>query len=104
MLSGKDKIQAALERLDRLTKDEGLSVAAQTLGVVHGIANNMKVVMGGAPYFRDFFAYIYLKSCSVRWKGPDGWYPREFGYVSSRTTGIAVADLALSHSNKHQTR
>ena len=32
---GQDKIQAALERLDRLTKDEGLSVLAQTLGVVH---------------------------------------------------------------------
>ena len=31
----KDKIQAALERLDRLTKDEGLSAVAQTLGVVH---------------------------------------------------------------------
>jgi len=54
VLLGKDKVQAALERLDRLTKDEGLSVAAQTLGVVHGLAENMKVVMGGAPYFRDF--------------------------------------------------
>ena len=54
MLLGKDKIQDALERLDRLTKDEGLSVAAQTLGVIHGLAENMKVVMGGAPYFHDF--------------------------------------------------
>jgi hypothetical protein len=45
---GKDKIQAALERLDRLTKDEGLSAVAQTLGVVHGIAG---VVMGGMPTF-----------------------------------------------------
>jgi hypothetical protein len=49
---GKDKTQAALERLDRLTKDEGLSAVAQTLGVVHGIADDMRVVMGGAPYFR----------------------------------------------------
>ena len=44
----KDKIQAAIERLDQLTKDESLSVAAQTLGVVHGLADNMKEVMGGA--------------------------------------------------------
>ena len=51
---GKDEIQAALERLDRLTKDEGLSAVAQILGVVHGIADDMRVVMGGAPYFRDF--------------------------------------------------
>ena len=53
-LFGKDKIQAALERLDRLTKDEGLSAVAQTLGVVHGIADDMRVVIGGALYFRDF--------------------------------------------------
>ena len=54
MLWGRDKIQAVLERLDRLTKDEGLSVAAQTLGVVHGLSDNMKSVMGGAPYLHIF--------------------------------------------------
>ncbi len=54
--NGKDKTQAALEKLDRLTKDEGLSAVAQTLGVVHGIAG---VVMGGAPYFRDF-SHIFV--------------------------------------------
>ena len=51
---GKDKIQATLERLDRLTKDEGLSAVAQTLGVVHGIADDMRVVKGGVLYFRGF--------------------------------------------------
>ena len=40
-LSGKDKIQEALERLDRLTKDEGLSVAAQMLGVAHEGVNEI---------------------------------------------------------------
>ena len=49
-LWGKDKIRAALDRLDRLTKDEGLLAVAQTLGVVHGIA---EAVIGGALYFRD---------------------------------------------------
>ena len=58
MLLRKDKIQAALEGLDRLTKDEGLSVAAQTLGVVHGLAEDMKVVMAGAPYFHDFWRIL----------------------------------------------
>jgi hypothetical protein len=51
MLWGKDKTRDALERLDQLTKDEGLSAVALTLGVVHGISN---VVMRGAPYFYDF--------------------------------------------------
>jgi len=53
-LLGKDKIQAALERLDRLTKDEGLSAVAQTLSVVHGIADDMRAVIEGALYFRNF--------------------------------------------------
>ena len=48
-LWGKDKIQSALERLDRLTKDEGLSAVAQTLGVVHGLVANVKTVIEGAP-------------------------------------------------------
>jgi hypothetical protein len=56
---GKDKIQAALERLDRLTKDEGLSAVAQILGVVHGIADDRRVYMEGAPYFRDFLQICF---------------------------------------------
>jgi hypothetical protein len=52
----KDKIQATLERLDRLTKGEGLSAVAQILGVVHGIS---RAVMGGALYFLDF-SQIFL--------------------------------------------
>jgi hypothetical protein len=50
----KGKIQAALERLDRLTKDEGLSAVVQILGVVHGMADDRRVDMGGAPHFRAF--------------------------------------------------
>ena len=62
----KDKIQSALERLDRLTKDEGLSAVAQILGVVHGIADDRKVIMRGAPYFRDFLQIFFLNTCSIR--------------------------------------
>ena len=62
-LSGRDKIRDALSRLDQLTKDEGLSAVAQTLGVVHGIS---KVVMEGAPYFSDFLSDICLNTCSIR--------------------------------------
>ena len=51
-LWGKDKIQATLESLDRLTKVEGLSAGAQTLGVVHGLAE-------GARYFR-YFLQIFV--------------------------------------------
>ena len=35
-------------RLDRLTEVEARMTVAQTLGVVHGLVANMKVVMEGA--------------------------------------------------------
>jgi hypothetical protein len=42
--NGKDKMQASFERLDRLTKDEGLSAVAETLGVVHsGMSRTIQV-------------------------------------------------------------
>jgi hypothetical protein len=103
-LWGKDKTQAALERLDQLTKDEGLSAVAQTLGVVHGIADDMRVVMGGAPYFCDFSQILseYLFHQMERHQR----------VVSDRTrvcisckTGISLTDLrVLSLFTKHQTK
>ena len=42
------EIETVLQRLDRLTQDEARMTVAQTLGVVHGLMGNMKVVMEGA--------------------------------------------------------
>ena len=46
-LLGENEIEAVLQRLDRLTQDEALATAAQTLEVVHSLIHNMKVVMNG---------------------------------------------------------
>ena len=47
-LFGGDKdIEAVLQRLDRLTQEEARITAAQTLEVVHGLIQNMRVVMDG---------------------------------------------------------
>jgi hypothetical protein len=46
-LLGESEIEAALQRLDRLTLDEARMTVAQTLQVIHGLVNNMKVVMDG---------------------------------------------------------
>ena len=40
LLRGKDEIQCALERLDRLTKYEGLAANAHTLGIAFNLADN----------------------------------------------------------------
>ena len=40
-------VEAVLERLARLTQDEGQITAAQILVVVYGLAQTMRVVMDG---------------------------------------------------------
>ena len=44
---GEKDVVAILQRLDRLTQDEARTTAAQTLEVVHGLVQNMRVVMEG---------------------------------------------------------
>ncbi|KAH9021029.1 hypothetical protein EDB84DRAFT_1678769, partial [Lactarius hengduanensis] len=41
------EIESILKRLDRLTQEEARMTVAQTLAVVHGLLDNMKVVMDG---------------------------------------------------------
>ena len=47
------EIETVLQRLDRLTQDEARITVAETLGVVHGLIGNMKVVMEGAQLLYD---------------------------------------------------
>ena len=46
-LLGEREIEAVLQRLDRLTQEEGRMTVAQTLEVVYGLVNNVKIVMNG---------------------------------------------------------
>jgi hypothetical protein len=46
-LFGENDVEAVLQRLDRLTHDEGLAAAAQTFMVVHGLVQNMRAVIDG---------------------------------------------------------
>ena len=50
-LLGESEIEAVLQRLDRLTQEEGRMTVAQTLEVVHGLMNTVTVVMNGARHF-----------------------------------------------------
>ena len=44
---GENDIEAVLQRLDRLTQDEARTTAAETLGVVHGLVQNMREYLDG---------------------------------------------------------
>jgi hypothetical protein len=52
-LLGDNEIEAVLQRLDRLTQDEARTTSAQTLEIVYGLIQNMRVVMDGEQYLRD---------------------------------------------------
>jgi hypothetical protein len=70
-LLGETEIEAIVQRLDRLTQDEARVTVAQTLSVVHGLVGNVKVVMEGAERLHDC-SPIFLRICSIRWKGING--------------------------------
>jgi len=46
-LLGENEVEAALQKLDRLTHDESQTTAAQTLEVVYSLVQNMRLVMDG---------------------------------------------------------
>ena len=46
-LLGDSEIETILKRLDRLTQEEARMTVAQTLAIVHGLLDNMKVVIDG---------------------------------------------------------
>ena len=50
-LLGEIEIEDVLRRLDRLTQEEGRMTMAQTLEVVCGLVNNVKVVINGTQRF-----------------------------------------------------
>ena len=46
-LLGENEVEAALQRLDRLTHDETRTTTAQTLEVIYNLVQNMRLGMDG---------------------------------------------------------
>jgi hypothetical protein len=46
-LRGEKDIETTIQRLDRLTLDEGRATAAQTLEVVYGLVQKKRAIMDG---------------------------------------------------------
>ena len=58
-LLGETEIETVLQRLDRLTQEEARITVAQTLGVVHGLVGNVKIIMQGAQSLDDCSHILY---------------------------------------------
>jgi hypothetical protein len=57
-LLGESEVEAILQRLDRLTQDEARMTVAQTLGIVHGLVGDVKVVMEGTQCMHVLLSLI----------------------------------------------
>ena len=58
-LLGESEVEAVLQKLDRLTQDEARMTVAQTLGVVHGLVGNVRVVMEGTQRLHDLLLIFF---------------------------------------------
>jgi hypothetical protein len=67
-LLGDKDVEAVLQRLDRLTLDEARITGAQTLEVVYGLIQNMRVVMDGEQFY-ELVTCSTLKIVSSRRQG-----------------------------------
>ena len=73
-LFGENDVNAVLQRLDRLTQDEARTTAAQTLEVVYGLFQNMKVVIDGES-IHGIVDRRLLSAFPFRWRGVGCEYP-----------------------------
>ena len=67
---GDRDIEAVLRRLDRLTQDEARSTVTQTLEVVYGLVQNMKVVLDGEQIYKAC-RLLGVKDFPSRWQNID---------------------------------
>ena len=58
-LLGESEIEAVLRRLDQLTKNEAQIGVAQTMGVVHGLVGNVKLIMEGTQRSSDLSQVVF---------------------------------------------
>ena len=57
-LRGEREIEATIQRLDRLTLDEGRVTAAQTLEVIYGLVQHRRAIMDGENSIRPALPFL----------------------------------------------
>jgi hypothetical protein len=54
-----NEVEDALQKLDDLTQDEARMIAAQTLGIVNGLAGNVRVIAEGTQHLHDLLLIFF---------------------------------------------
>jgi hypothetical protein len=65
-IRGEKDIEATIQRLDRLTMDEGRATAAQTLEVVYGLFQQKRAIMDSEYSFRSPYPPAECSYCKPR--------------------------------------
>ena len=79
---GEKEVEAVLHRLDRLSQDEARMATAQTLEVVYGLVQNMRMVIDGKAKRRPGLSLTHcLTILSSRRQGIGRRYPESSRYV-----------------------
>ena len=58
-LLGESEIEGVLQRLNQLTQEEARMASAETLGLVHGLVRNVKLIMEGVRCLGDCSQSIF---------------------------------------------
>jgi hypothetical protein len=65
-------VEAVLQRLDRLTREEAQTTATQTLELVYGLVKNIRLVLDGAHSFLIIHDAVLIVAFPTRGKRLDG--------------------------------
>ena len=90
-LRGEKDIEATIQRLDRLTLDEGRATAAQTLEVVYGLVQQKRAIMNGENSIRPTLTSLPAE-CFI---SPDADGNEAANAIISRALGMALNQLAI---------
>ena len=59
-LLGESEIEDVLQRLNQLTQEEAQIAVAETLGLVHGLVGNVKLIMEGVRCLDDCSQSVFV--------------------------------------------
>ena len=105
-LRGEKDIEATIQRLDRLTLDEGRATAAQTLEVVCGLVQQKRAIMDGENSICPALPSLPTKyHISRRRRGRSrNWYLARFRYGFNRLATTRRYDVCLGDRNHARNR
>jgi hypothetical protein len=91
-------------RLDRVTREEARISVAQTLGVVHGLVGNVRIVMEGVQCLHDWLLIFYWTLVPLDGKVSTDGIRRDLGKCLAEWVSIRLLTRGRSRSSRNTKR